>query len=58
LKSSSAAGLDDLIERLARDEFDLVAVGRAVFVDPAWARKIHEARVDEPFVIETLATLS
>jgi 2,4-dienoyl-CoA reductase-like NADH-dependent reductase (Old Yellow Enzyme family) len=59
-ESSSAAGLDDLVERLARDEFDLVAVGRALLVDPSWARKIHEGRMDElqPFVREALGTLS
>jgi 2,4-dienoyl-CoA reductase-like NADH-dependent reductase (Old Yellow Enzyme family) len=59
-ESSSAVGIDDLLARLERDEFDLVAVGRALLVDPAWARKIHEGRVDEllPFAKEALATLS
>jgi 2,4-dienoyl-CoA reductase-like NADH-dependent reductase (Old Yellow Enzyme family) len=59
-ESSEAAPLDDLIARLERDEFDLVAVGRALLVDPAWARKIHEGRNDElaPFSREALATLS
>jgi len=59
-ESSEAAPLDDLIARLERDEFDLVAVGRALLVDPAWARKVHENRYDElaPFTREALATLS
>ncbi len=39
--------LDDLEERLARGEFDLVAVGRALLQDPLWARKVKEGRVDE-----------
>ena len=59
-ESSENARLDGLIERLERDEFDLVAIGRALLVDPAWARKIHEGRYDElqPFSKEALATLS
>jgi 2,4-dienoyl-CoA reductase-like NADH-dependent reductase (Old Yellow Enzyme family) len=40
-------GIDALIRRLERDEFDLVAVGRALLSDPAWARKLHEGREDE-----------
>jgi 2,4-dienoyl-CoA reductase-like NADH-dependent reductase (Old Yellow Enzyme family) len=59
-ESSEAAPLDDLIARLERDEFDLVAVGRALLVDPAWGRKIHEGRYDElaPFTRGALAALS
>lgn len=35
---------DPLLERFARGEFDLVAVGRALLGDPAWAAKfrVHE----------------
>ncbi|HEX7689907.1 MAG TPA: NADH:flavin oxidoreductase [Burkholderiaceae bacterium] len=40
-ESSQPASLDKLVERLERDEFDLVAVGRALLADPAWARKVH-----------------
>ena len=45
---------------LERDEFDLVAVGRALQVDPAWPRKVQEAHYDEllPFEPAALATLS
>jgi 2,4-dienoyl-CoA reductase-like NADH-dependent reductase (Old Yellow Enzyme family) len=32
--------------RFNRDEFDLVAVGRAILDDPEWPRK---ARVGDPF---------
>jgi len=32
-------GLEDLLARLAADEFDLVAVGRALIADPGWAAK-------------------
>jgi 2,4-dienoyl-CoA reductase-like NADH-dependent reductase (Old Yellow Enzyme family) len=59
-ESSRGAGIDDLLDRLERDEFDLVAVGRALLVDPAWTRKVQEARYDEllPFEPAALATLS
>ena len=41
------AGLDDLLRRLENDEFDLVAVGRALLSDPAWADKMRDGREDE-----------
>jgi len=36
-----------LIRRLERDEFDLVAVGRALLQDPHWAEKVREGRSAE-----------
>lgn len=36
-------GLEELLKRLDNREFDLVAVGRALLGDPAWAKKIREA---------------
>ncbi|MBO6634936.1 NADH:flavin oxidoreductase [Parvibaculum sp.] len=59
-EASEATGIDDLIERLEAGEFDLVAVGRALLVDPAWARKVHTGAFDQlmPFKPEALATLS
>ncbi|WP_338016686.1 beta/alpha barrel domain-containing protein [Oleomonas cavernae] len=59
-ESAQAAGIDDLLGRLDAGEFDLVAVGRALLVDPAWARKIRLGQLDElqPFKPEALATLS
>ncbi|HMM14809.1 MAG TPA: NADH:flavin oxidoreductase [Parvibaculum sp.] len=58
-QSSEATGIDDLLARLENDEFDLVAVGRALLVDPEWSRKIHEERYEAlmPFKPEALATL-
>lgn len=40
-ESAKPASLDNLIERMARNEFDLIAVGRALLSDPHWAVKIH-----------------
>lgn len=39
--------LDDLFERLERNEFDLIAVGRALLQDPFWLEKIRDARWDD-----------
>ncbi|GMA62007.1 NADH:flavin oxidoreductase [Alicyclobacillus fastidiosus] len=58
-KGAENAKIDGLIERLEREEFDLVAVGRALLVDPTWANKIREGRTDEliPFTSEAVKTL-
>ena len=52
--------LDGLLQRLERGEFDLVAVGRGILADPAWARKVREDRIDElrPFGGDVLETLT
>lgn len=54
------AGLNDLLRRLDHDEFDLVAVGRALLSDPAWANKIRDGQEDEivTFSAEHQETLS
>ncbi|MFJ8671929.1 NADH:flavin oxidoreductase [Streptomyces sp. NPDC093589] len=39
--------IDDLLDRLERDEFDMVAVGRALLQDPEWAAKVLGGRFDE-----------
>ncbi len=56
---SKPASLDELVRRLDRGDFDLVAVGRALLADPAWARKVREGRWDElgSFDRSALATL-
>jgi 2,4-dienoyl-CoA reductase-like NADH-dependent reductase (Old Yellow Enzyme family) len=46
-KSASAASLDTLFTRLERDEFDLIAVGRALLQDPYWLEKVRQGRVDQ-----------
>jgi len=58
-QSSEPASIETLLERLERDEFDLVGVGRALIVDPDWARKVMEGRYSElsPFHREALASL-
>lgn len=46
-ESSEARALDDLLERLEKKEFDLVAVGRAILQDPNWAQKVKDGHTDE-----------
>jgi 2,4-dienoyl-CoA reductase-like NADH-dependent reductase (Old Yellow Enzyme family) len=39
--------LDELVRRYDRGDFDLVAVGRALLMDPQWLNKVREGRTDE-----------
>jgi len=58
-KVAQPAKLEGLLERLNKQEFDLVAVGRALLVDPDWALKVREGREQEilPFSREALTSL-
>jgi 2,4-dienoyl-CoA reductase-like NADH-dependent reductase (Old Yellow Enzyme family) len=58
-KVAQPASLEKLLERLGNQEFDLVAVGRALLVDPDWAIKVREGRDQDilPFSREALTTL-
>ena len=51
--------LDELLERFARDEFDLVAVGRALIANPEWANLVRRGALSElkPYSPATLAEL-
>ena len=51
--------IDNLVARMERNEFDLIAVGRALLQDAQWANKIREGRSDElmEFTKDALATL-
>ncbi|MGW4738411.1 NADH:flavin oxidoreductase [Nocardia xishanensis] len=59
-EGAELGSLDNLLDRLERDEFDLVAVGRALLQDPQWAAKVLEGRIDElnPYDGTALKTLS
>lgn len=45
-QGSGAAALDNLYTRMARDEFDLIAVGRALLSDARWAQKVQTGQTD------------
>lgn len=59
-KGAAITSIDKLIEMMARDEIDLVAVGRALLVDRAWATKVRENRMQDllPFTPESMKFLS
>ncbi|MFD3508759.1 NADH:flavin oxidoreductase [Nocardia sp. NPDC058666] len=59
-QGAELGNLDNLLDRMERDEFDMVAVGRALLQDPEWAAKVLAGRVDElkPYDAAALKTLS
>lgn len=54
------ANMNILLEMLARGDFDLVAVGRALLVNPDWPNKIRAGQFDKlvPYTPEALQTLA
>jgi 2,4-dienoyl-CoA reductase-like NADH-dependent reductase (Old Yellow Enzyme family) len=46
-ESSQPSSLDELVRRMDRGDFDLVAVGRPLLSDPNWVQKIREHRTNE-----------
>lgn len=46
-ESSKTQPISLAVERLARGEFDMIAVGRALLQDPDWAQKIRQGRHNE-----------
>lgn len=58
--TSNPMGIDGLLARLGNDEFDLVAIGRALLVDPEWVNKVRDNKEDEiaPFNKKALMSLS
>ncbi|WP_292010644.1 NADH:flavin oxidoreductase [Chryseobacterium sp.] len=58
-QGSEAADLSELLKRLDREDFDLVAVGRAILNDYQWVKKVKEGKFNElaDFSAESLQTL-
>jgi len=58
--SAEPMGIDRLVERFEHDEFDLVAVGRALLVDPQWVNKIRTSDLKniKPYTKDALMSLS
>jgi 2,4-dienoyl-CoA reductase-like NADH-dependent reductase (Old Yellow Enzyme family) len=46
-EASQPSSLDELVRRMDRGDFDLVAVGRPLLSDPAWVKKIQDGRTNE-----------
>ncbi|GAA4960275.1 hypothetical protein GCM10023238_29160 [Streptomyces heliomycini] len=59
-RGAELGGLDDLLDRMERDEFDLVAVGRALLQDRSGRPRCWPAASDElaPYDPASLQTLS
>jgi len=53
-------GIDNLLDRMEAEEFDMVAVGRALLQDPEWAAKVLSDRYSElkPYDAVALRSLS
>ena len=58
-EGSKTRPIADVIERLDKGEFDMVAIGRALLQDPLWAQKVKDGRTDEltDYDAKALATL-
>lgn len=59
-QADGGASFGDLIERMERDEFDLIAVGRMLIADPDWVAKVRDGHLDQlgGFSPEALKTLA
>jgi 2,4-dienoyl-CoA reductase-like NADH-dependent reductase (Old Yellow Enzyme family) len=57
--TAGVANIDNLLERLDRDEFDLVAIGRSLIVNPAWPGIVRRGALNEllPFDRAVLSEL-
>lgn len=45
--TAEPAGIDGLIERMERGEFDLIAVGRALITEPDWVELVRKGQSDK-----------
>ena len=59
-KDAEIASLDNLVQRLDADEFDLVAVGRALIANADWANKVKNDQLSDltPFDKSMLMSLT
>lgn len=57
-QAAEPASLDNLLQRMDNDEFDLVAVGRALIANPSWANMVKEGRLEELKAYEQAALTS
>ena len=57
--AAEVAGIDELLSRMEDDEFDLIAVGRALIANPDWANKVKNNDMDsiETFHKEQITAL-
>ena len=46
-ETAAVTGIDELLERLDREEFDLVAIGRSLIVNPSWATMVQRGAIQK-----------
>jgi 2,4-dienoyl-CoA reductase-like NADH-dependent reductase (Old Yellow Enzyme family) len=46
-ETAAVTGIDELLDRLDREEFDLVAIGRSLIVNPSWATMVQRGAIQE-----------
>jgi 2,4-dienoyl-CoA reductase-like NADH-dependent reductase (Old Yellow Enzyme family) len=58
-ETAAVTGIDELLERLEREEFDLVAIGRSLIVNPSWPAMVQRGAIREllPFQRDVLSQL-
>lgn len=58
-KAGQTAGIDDLLDRMERDEFDVIALGRALIANPDWPAKVAAGHTESlrAFTKDMLLTL-
>ncbi|MBU2515197.1 NADH:flavin oxidoreductase [bacterium] len=58
-KTANPTGLEALYEKMNRQEFDMIAVGRALLADAEWITKVRNGQYDKiaPFASDALKTL-
>jgi 2,4-dienoyl-CoA reductase-like NADH-dependent reductase (Old Yellow Enzyme family) len=58
--TASLSELDELCEMIARGDFDLASLARAILGDAAWAAKVRQGHEHElkPFTADLMLTLS
>ncbi|UOQ93133.1 NADH:flavin oxidoreductase [Halobacillus shinanisalinarum] len=52
---ANTTSLDGLMKKLDHGEFDLVAIGRSLLMDPEWVRKVREGRETELLPFDKVA---
>jgi 2,4-dienoyl-CoA reductase-like NADH-dependent reductase (Old Yellow Enzyme family) len=59
-EGAGIANIDNLLEKMNRNEFDLIAIGRALLANSDWVNKVKNAQLDKlkPFTIENVGQLS
>ena len=58
-ETAATTGIDELLKRLQDDEFDLVAIGRSLIVNPSWPKVIRRGAITElqPYQRDALSQL-